>query len=249
MIHRDFTAEKINALVNAPEIRPDIADMASGKLDLSPIVANTNNVVMTGEYGGVVLFYIMDGFYEVHSAFLPEGRGKWAMEFLRSGMRLMFTCTNAYNIATRVPEEHLGAKQAALMCGMRKEFSSECVFRERLMSCDIYSIDLATWAAQVDGMIERGQWLHQRLKQEAARLGITAPTHEDIEAHNRYAGICYEMCRQGQAKKAVQFYNRWAFLARHRLISLQSLDPPVIKFDIGMMRLKEDGDIEVVPSC
>lgn len=249
MIARQSDAVFINRVLNDAEVRPTIADMSEGKIDITPIIRNQNNIVLAGEYGGVVLLYLMEGFYEVHTAFLPEGRGKWGMEFLRHGMRMMFTCTGCIDISTRVPEEHPGAKQAALMAGMTWEFTASCVFTGRMMPCEVYSIGITHWASRVDGMVERGQWLHHRLKQEAARLGITEPTHEDDDTHNRYAGICYEMCVNGQARKGVAFYSRWALIARHRPVILVSEKPPVIKFDIGLMRLKEDGDIEVVPSC
>jgi hypothetical protein len=174
------------------------------------------------------------------------------------GARALDPCTktDAYEIVTRIPAGHLGAKAAAEAQGMRHEFTREngCLFRGEVRDVHIYSFRLQDWVPRGRGLVETGRWLHERMEAEARRLGIDVPTHEDDENHNRYVGAAAEMAFGGQCLKAAGFYNRWVTLARHtrngvlQHISLVSTDPLVIRFDIGLMKFN-NGDIEVIREC
>jgi hypothetical protein len=83
------------------------------------------------------------------------------------------------------------------------------------------------------------------MHEEAERLGIVETPHDDDENHNRYVGATLEMVYGGQYAKAVAFYNRWALISRHPTIALVSSDPPAIRFDIGILKLVENG-VEIV---
>jgi len=250
MVWRELSADRINAVLNDPAVRPWVADMGAGEIDVSPIVENTNNILLMGRYGGCLCFCPQPGIYEVHTQVLSEGRGRWALDFVRAGASWMFTHTDAYEIMTRVSHGHVAAKALTLRAGMKYEFTRDDgpSFKGSNPPCDIYSFRIQDWVQSASGLVESGQHLHERIHAEAERLGIPTELHGDDENHNRYAGAALEMVRGGQIKKAVLFYNRWAFAARHPLIGLVSEDPPVIRFDIGLMTLR-DGQIEMVQSC
>jgi hypothetical protein len=247
-ITREFKASRINSVLNHPEVRPWVADMSLGIIDISKQVANQNNVLLMGDYGGCFFSKMMDGFYEVHTQVLPEGRGAWAKDFLVAVRHYIFTRTDACEVLTRVPLEHKGAKAAAQSVGMKYEFSRQdgVVFGGKIMPVEIYSERIQDWAPTAPYLVDKGQWLHEQMATEAIRLNIPEPPHEDDENHNRYVGACLEMMYGGQYHKAVAFYNRWAAISRHAPISLVSTSPVVVKFDVGNLKF-EGSKVEIIP--
>lgn len=247
-IQREFNADRINLILNDPEIRPWVADMSEGVLDISKQVANTNNVLLMGEFGGCYFAKLTSTMYEVHTQVLPEGRGAWVKDFLRAVRHYIFTRTDAVEVVTRVPLGHAGAKYAAKYVGMKHEFTRPdgCRFKGEIIPVEIYSERIQDWAAEAPYLVEKGEWLHEKMREEGKRLGLKEAPHEDDENHNRYVGATLEMVYGGQYNKAVAFYNRWALVSRHPTISLVSTEPPAIRFDVGVLKLTSDG-VEILP--
>lgn len=251
-VRRETTAERINAILNNEVVRPWVADASDGVLDVTPKVSDQNNFLLMGEgnFGAVFFLKLMPGIYEAHTQVVPEARGGWTKQLTEACVHWMFTRTDAYEILTRVPEGHIAARAAALQQGLRYEFTrpDECRFRGRLVDVHVHSFRVQDWIPVAPNLIERGQWFHIRLNEEARRLGIKTPAHTDDENHNRYVGASLEMCENGQAVKGVILYNRWAIVSRHKPVRLLTEDPVSICMDIGVLRLV-DGDIEVSTSC
>lgn len=247
-ITREYSAERINYVLNHPDVRPWVADESEGILDISRQVENKRNVLLMGEYGGCFFAKLTTTMYEVHTQVLPEGRGAWLKDFLRAVRHYIFTRTDAVEVVTRVPLGHLGAKHAAKYVGMKHEFTRPdgCKFKGEILPVEIYSERIQDWASEAPYLVEKGQWLHDRMHEAGEIAGITEVPHDDDENHNRYVGATLEMVYGGQCEKAVAFYNRWALMSRHATIELLSASPPVIKFDVGIMRLTETG-VEIVP--
>ena len=247
-IKREFTAERINAVLNHPEVRPWVAEMGDGVIDLTKAVENPNNVLLMGEYGGFFCIKIMPGIYEVHTQMLPEGRGVWAFEAARVASHWMFTHTDAFEIVTRVPQGHNGAKKLATSMGMRFEFTAEMtrVFLGKPTKIDVYSYRIQDWFPLAEGLVERGRDFHRIIGEQITKIGRTRDAHGDMPTHNRYVGGCLEMAMHGQVRKGVVFYNRWAIVARHTLIQFVSEEPPSIKFDVGYVTLR-NGELEFKP--
>jgi hypothetical protein len=78
MLERSFDVERINAVVNHPEVRPFIGNGVDGDIDTSVLVDAHENWFLMGEHGGFLLGWSAPGAREVHTFILPEGRGKWA---------------------------------------------------------------------------------------------------------------------------------------------------------------------------
>lgn len=256
MIERHTTADRINEIVNDPAVRPWIANSDKGVIDLSDMVADCRNYVLMGEHGGIAFFFVQDGVYECHTQVLPRARGKWTRELTEACARYMFTQTDAYEIITRIPAGHIAATAAAEAQGMRHEFTrpNGVVFRDRIVDCHIHSFRLQDWVPRAAHVAETGQWFHDRLEAEAQRLGIKEPTHEPDENHNRYVGASLEMAFGGQYAKGIGFYNRWVTASRQmrngklQHIHLVSVDPLIVRFDIGLLRIHAN-DIEVIRAC
>lgn len=250
MLARSFDVARINQILNDPVVRPDVADFGEGALDISASVNNTNNVLLLGEHGGCMFFRMLPGIYEVHTVATLLGRGKWIADFVLKATDWLFTKTDAFEITTRIPIEHRGARNLAMHAGMMPEFVRDggCVWRGKKQDVEIYSFRLQDWAKRSTAFEEKGRAFHDFLHREADRLGIIAQPHLDDPSHNSYVGTALEMAESGQAVKSVTYYNRWALCARHPTISLLSESPFAVKMDIGILRI-QDGEMRVDLPC
>lgn len=233
-IVRDRTADRINAVLNDPDVRPWVAN-GDELLDLTDRVSDARNILLMGEHGGCMFYPLLAGTYEVHTQVTRAGRGDWTRELTDVCARWMFLRTDCYEIVTRVPHGHVAARAAAAAAGMTHEFTrpQECRFRNHVVDVHIYSYRIQDWVARADCMVEVGRQFHEVLHDGAARLGIEG-AHPDDANHNRYVGAAIEMAWFGQVNKAVNFYNRWALVSRHELITLLSLKPVMIRIDHGL---------------
>jgi hypothetical protein len=247
-IWRETDAKHINEVLNHPIVRPDVDDVPEGVMDISSLVADPRHVLLMGEHGGCFFIKILPGVYEVHTQAVPEGRGAWISQFVLAAGDWMFTRTDAFEIVTRIPEEHLGARALARHAGMKLEFQrpAECLWRGKKQRADIYSFRIQDWACKADSFDQPGHDFHEFLHDEARRLGVTAKAHPDDPQHNRYVGIALAMVEGGHVYKALNFYNRWALLSRHPLIRLMKEQPVTIQFDIGNL-IFENGTKRVEP--
>lgn len=245
---REMDASGLNAILNDPSVRPWIADLSEGEVDLSPAVDNHDNVLLMGEHGAVFFICILPGTYECHTQILPRGRGNWSGKFAIAVLDWMFVHTNAWEIVTRIPAGHIGALALTRSVGFQYEFTSmePCHFRGKTVHASTWRLSIHDWVGRSALYAALGEKLHGQMAEEALRLLITTPPHAPDLYHDQIAGAAMEMVRNGLMLKALTAYNRWAVLARHRPISMIGSDPPVIAMDLGAMRIKESG-IEIVP--
>ena len=82
---RTYDVERLNFLINHPEIRPFVGGDITQPIDLSPAIADPANIFLSGDHGAFCCSWTGPGDYEVHTLVLPEGRGKWAYEFAKAG--------------------------------------------------------------------------------------------------------------------------------------------------------------------
>ncbi len=247
-VWREHDARGVNVILNHPEVRPWVADTGAGDIDLTPAVENQNNILLMGEHGAIFWQFIMPGTYECHTQVLPAGRGPWAHKFAIAVLDWMFTRSNAWEATTRVPRGHIAALALAKSVGFEEEFVAmdPCRFRGRLVPATTLTLSIHKWMSRSAGYATMGSLLHQQMATEALRLGIAVPSHADDLHHDQVAGASIEMVRHGLTVKGIHFYNRWAALSRHRMISLVSSEPLVVQMDLGQMRIRETG-IEITP--
>lgn len=244
MIERTTDAAAVNRILNHPVVRPWIAEMAEGEVDVSATVANPNNVCLLGEFGCFVCLKYDAGIYEVHTAVVPEGRGAWARSFAEHGSRYMFTATDAVEILTRVPAGHEAAKSLTERMGFRWQFDTlpECRFRGALVPVSIWSLTLQEWSVRAAWIEAEGERFHEWLNRQ---VGEGEP-HPVDPGHNRVVGATLAMFRAGMVQKGVAWYNRASIAARHKTIALLAADPPQIRFDAGILTM-EDGNVRYAP--
>lgn len=235
-IERQYDAHNINRVLNHPEVIEWVREYQIGKLDVTPLIANQANVLLMGEYGGLFFHQLQSGIYEVHTAILPEGRGKWAARMARACLHVMFCQADALEILTRVPKGNLGARALTRMCGFDYEFTRPAelrgwVYRQDPISADVFSLTIQKWMRTAPALVERGQWFHAKLEQEYRKFGKVEKPHADDLIHDRYVGAAVEMLFANNIVKGLSFYNRWASVAGYQTVSINSTNPLTI--DIG----------------
>lgn len=240
-VRREFSAERINAVVNHSDVRPWVGG-GSGPLDLTPLVADPANVLLMNEQGGVLFQKHEPGLYEAHTQFLPDGRGAQAVASVADALRWMFTRSDAVEIVTKVPAGNGGALGLVRAIHGRLLFVRDNVWptAQDASAVSFYSLGIMDWAGKAPGLAESGHWFHEKLEGAKAATAGAAPLHDDDEAHDRYVGATVEMIAAGQVDKGLAFYNRWARFAGYGPVAAIAVNPLVI--DIGDAILAVRGD-------
>ena len=112
---RSFDSQRLNYLVNHPEIRPSIGGDGTSELDLSHNLLDWN-YFLEGEFGGFLLNWSAPATFEVHTFILPEGRGGWALEFAEKAINYMIT-EGVTHMWTRVPKKDRHTRLFTLKMG------------------------------------------------------------------------------------------------------------------------------------
>jgi len=246
-VERQFSADRINTLVNDPRIRPWVA-AGTEQLDLTAQLKRPGNILLMGAHGGVMFLRLMPGIYEAHTVVEPSARGRWTDELTEAVVEWMFLRTDCYEILTRVPQGHIGAKAAAERRGLKYEFTRprECTFLGEVKDVHIHSMRIQDWIPQAKHLMEAGRDFHERMHEAAALLGVMDPAHDDDPNHNLYVGVSLSMIRYGQLGKGVLYYNRWALVSRHAPVFVLNTDPIEVQIDHGLaVRLGPDDSVEV----
>ena len=118
MLERSFDTERINAVVNHPEVRPFVGDPSFGVLDVAPVVAKPEHWFLMGEHGGFLLSWSAPKVREIHTFVLPEGRGRWAAE-ARSAMLAYARANGTLTLWTKIDPAHRHTVQFARRGGMQ----------------------------------------------------------------------------------------------------------------------------------
>jgi hypothetical protein len=115
---RIHDADRLNYLVNHPDIRPFVGGDITQPLDLSSAVADEANIFLDGEHGAFCCSWTGPGDYEVHTLILPSGRGQWAYSFARAG-RAEMVRLGAKHLWTCVHPDAVNVKFFTLRAGFR----------------------------------------------------------------------------------------------------------------------------------
>ncbi len=117
--------ERVHGIVRHPDVYPELCDDGCPPAELAdfgPLLANgASYFLMPGE--GILFMGLMvnHATWEVHTAVVPERRGKWAVEGARDAANWMFEHTPCRKLITRVPSFNRKALAFALMVGMKRE--------------------------------------------------------------------------------------------------------------------------------
>lgn len=244
-VRREFSAERINAVANHPDVRPWIG--GDGVLDLTPLVADLRNVLLTNDAGGVLFQLLEPGLYEAHTLFLPEGRGRTAVEAVQDALRWMFTRTDAVEIGTKVPDGNKGALGLVRAIHGEKRFHRDAaiLIGGEAIGVGYYALPIMAWAGKAPGVAESGHWFHEKLEAAKAATEGALPPHADDDAHDQYVGATVEMIAAGQVAKGVSFYNRWAKVSGYGQVAVIAQNPLVIDIGDALLAVR-DADFNVL---
>lgn len=235
-------ANFLNEVANRPDVRPMLGGL--GVLDLGPSLADPRNVALENDHGGFLFVNLGAGRYDLHTLFLPEGRGRPLLEAASVAARHMFTSTDCVELVTRCPEPNRAADLMVRRCGFRPIFERPGAWEDG-SAIRYFWLAFEDWRA-IDPLIAaEGRAFHHLIERAKHVAGSRSPTHPDDPAHDRAAGAASLMAKAGQPRKAVLTYNRWAELAGYAPIVLLSEAPPIIDIQDAVLGLS-DGELEVL---
>lgn len=246
VLRRTMDARKLNEVANHPEVRAWLGGGA-GAIDLSDLVSNPANVAFEGAHGGFIAHKQGDGVYEVHSLFVPEGRGEFVMEAAREAQRFMFCATDCTELRTKCPDGNAAALGLCRAGGFQHLFRREKCWpaNGEMVGASYHSLNIQRWISRDDQVAEVGHWFHEKLTEAKLSDGSDRPVHDDDEAHDRYVGASVLMIKSGNPRKAVWSYNRWAVFAGYAPIKLLS-DAPVIIDVVDAVVAPRGDDMEIL---
>lgn len=141
MLQRSKDADHLNEVLNHPEVSRWMLGLPP-PYDCSQLLANSDNVYLANEHGGFLFLKQDDYVYEVHTQFLPEGRGN-SLRLARDAAFWMFTRSDALAITTYVPTDNPAAlaltnAMGFLTCQDHKEFNGR--------TCTVHLLTIKDWA-------------------------------------------------------------------------------------------------------
>lgn len=234
MIERTFDHEFVNRVCNHPDVRSWLG--GEGRLDFAPFLSDRNNIALATEHGCFLFHRHLPHVYEVHTAFLPGGRGRHAVQAALEAAEWMFVRTDCMDLLTQVPIRNRAADWLARKAGFQLEFEREAGL---FGPTRYYALRYWRWASQCR-LAETGRWFHKRLDRLRHEAGIEHEAHPDDDAHDRYVGIACAMILAGNVAKGIALYNQWARFAGYQVITVLSRDPLVIDIGNGRLRVERD---------
>lgn len=123
ILTRTFDAERVNAVINDPSVRPFVGDPDLGDLDVSDAVENEMNLALMGEHGGFLLTWSCPRVYEVHTFITKGGRGAWARQAAAETIAYAKRC-GANRLWTKISPDQPNVEAFATEMGMRDTLQS-----------------------------------------------------------------------------------------------------------------------------
>ena len=215
-MRRSFDSQFINSVINHESVK-DWAEI-KGLGDLSPIVDDLRNVLLTNDHGGFVYIQVAPGTYEVHTQFLPEGRGAKALKAAIDSVKYMFINTDCMRILSKARPDNTGACQLAERVLNQKGFNG---------TYNYYSLEYMEWVETDPSNKLKGVEFHDLVEDDT--------NHDEDDTHDYHVGAAIALCEANNALKAQQVYNYWAIASGYEMATIDSLNPLIIS--VGSMRL------------
>lgn len=250
MIRRTMDAGFLNSVVNHPEVRPWLG--GAEPIDLAPALSDPRNVALVSDHGGFFLEWREPGLYEVHTQFLPSGRGRHAFEAVWEAMRYMFVETDCTRLLTRVPVFNRRTLAFTAAIGWRKLFERKAAWpmpNGQMSDVHYYAFDFEDWRARDRTLAAHGQWFHDFFDREIRVRELEVPEHPEDHDHDVAVGAAVLMFRSGNSSKATHLYNRYALHSGYPTIRLIGQNPAIIDMSDAFLRTVvqvKDGNMEVL---
>lgn len=249
---RDFSAARINRVVNDPSVLPDISLPGQESLDLSPVVGDLRNIILMCDEGGIIAHWREPGVYEIHTQFAERYRGVSAVRTTREMISWLFLHSPAMELQTKVPDCNAGAQGLVKAISGRFEFERAGAWQGPQGPCGVayYTLRWSEWLYSpwaMGTLAARGEWFHGRL--EAAKRAFLAPpdSHLADPSHDVNVGATIELIFAGAIDKALVLYARYARFAGYAEVRLISANPLIIDIQDAVLLIDIAGkDFEVL---
>jgi hypothetical protein len=127
MLERTFDYEKFDAVINHPSVLPFVNMGFENLPSCAPLVQDQRNVCLMNEHGGFMFLQFAPDQYDVHTMFLPSGRGKKALHAALEAKQIMFNDYHARRLVTFVPHDNDAARHLAEAAGFVMDRESQCM--------------------------------------------------------------------------------------------------------------------------
>lgn len=176
---RTFDYGRADAIINSPDVLPFVSfDDTPLPIFIRPLVEDEANYLFLSENGGFFLHCKNDlqNAYELHTFYLPEGRGREVHDAARGMFEFMFCKTSALTIYTTVPDDAPHARPP-ISFGWKAGFSRGDLFTRNgvRIGAQFWRLDFWDWAVK-----------QRRLagpKDVIAEVGKTRPAKARVIAH------------------------------------------------------------------
>lgn len=242
-MNRTLDAEAFNVIANHVEVAPWLGyEDPTEPIDLTAHVSNPANFAFLTPMrdGGYLLLKAQAGLYVAHTLALPSARGRPMLKLMRAGFRTMFTCTDAIEIVTQIPDGNDAARAWSDLAGFRDSYRREAFFPlmgERV-GCQYRSLDYVSWATHDKENLTLGQQFH------AAIHGLV-DNHPQDDTHDYLVGATIACAQNQNALKGVALYNRWASVAGYMQSTLIEKTPPTVDTGDAILSVL-NGQVEVL---
>lgn len=235
MIERQFTAFRVNEILNHPSVYPWVHGLVDGPLDLTPAIEDRRNVLLMGEHGGIMFHHHGPGLFEAHSQCLPEGRGDWMLTFTHAALHWMFTQTGCVEVITRVPKGNLAARALTKAAHLttRLVHPQGWTLAGKIVPAEVFGLTVQDWILTAPALGSGWDGVPSSVQR---LLGALDPTNR------RYAVAALDMISGGVPEKGVVFFNRWAAMTDQPELSMVSRKPMAFEYGNGLIVFRASGD-------
>lgn len=130
----------LNRVLNHPEVSKWMLGLKP-PFDCSKILQDPDTIFLANEHGGFLFLKEENQNYDVHTQFLPEGRGD-SLRLARDAAFWMFTRSDAMSISTYVPYDNPAALRLTQAVGFERLPDIEVLGA----LCSYHKLSIKTWA-------------------------------------------------------------------------------------------------------
>lgn len=127
MLERVFDHERFDEVMNHPKVKPYVSLGIDDLPSSAPLIEDPANVCLMNEHGGFLFHQFAPYQYDVHTIFLPDGRGKKALDAALEAKRIMFEEFHARRLVTFVPFDNVPARKLAEAAGFVEDRVADCM--------------------------------------------------------------------------------------------------------------------------
>lgn len=170
---RTFDHERADFIINHPDVLPFVSfDDTPLPISIEPLVEDTRNYLFLSQSGGFFLHCKNEAqsAYELHTFYLPDGRGREVHDAARGMFEFMFCKTSATRIYTTVPDDAPHARPP-LSFGWHPSFTRGDLFTRKghRIGAQFWRLEFWDWAAKQKRLTSPSEVISEVFKARPAK--------------------------------------------------------------------------------